>query len=106
MSGEELSAATGISLTQIYNIERGQTQPRRSTMVAISKALDVPVETLYSGQVAVTVESERVKTLESEVSYLREQLRFALSALASKFPRSLKARLASLSGVGQVTLAQ
>jgi len=48
MSQEELEKASGISRQTIHNIENGKTNDvMNSTMTALAKALDTPVEEIF-----------------------------------------------------------
>ena len=44
---EDLSRIVGISQNTLCGIERGKVDPRRSIMINLSKALDVPVQELF-----------------------------------------------------------
>jgi transcriptional regulator with XRE-family HTH domain len=46
ISQRELGVAIGGSRQTIYRIERGKTEPSHRTMLAIARALGVPVQTL------------------------------------------------------------
>ena len=44
---EDLSRIVGISQNSLCGIERGKVDPRRSIMINLAKALDVPVQELF-----------------------------------------------------------
>lgn len=48
LSLEDLSKASGVSESNLSRIENHRQTPRPSTMRKIAKALDVPVESLWS----------------------------------------------------------
>lgn len=51
ISLRELSARSGVSVTQIVNIEKGNAMPRLDTAYQLAQALNVPLDSLIDRRI-------------------------------------------------------
>jgi len=103
ISGADLAKASGLSLTQLYNIERGTSSPKTTTLEAIALALDVPLASLIDNNQKDLLPIQdigEVSALRREVAFLRSQLdktnehlSRAMQMLSGKLPRNVLGRI-------------
>lgn len=87
ISQQQLAKLSGKMLNTISNVERGLTDPRAGTLVAIAKALNIPVQELIVPYHNTIVKESDTALMLQTVNLLRnlssEQLRIANKILSA-----------------------
>lgn len=71
MSQEDFADASGKMINTISNIERGLSDPKVTTLMSISKALDISIEELFSEN----TQKQAVEKLPSNISAILQILK-------------------------------